>query len=177
MLVDIIFIFILYPPGARGQMYKMYEMYNNVQQCTTIYTKYTILWSSNLYKIYKTCGAAALLPFHIVHQFLLHNYRLLLRIIRTIRTIHAIRTYVYYTYPSRTCIYYTSLHVSITVPQYHKQKKSSGNLPLLIKQTVLYTINSVILTTAMFKLLDSVPMPVKHFFLFICKLIIHCIIQ
>ena len=127
MLVDIIFIFILYPPGLVVKCTKCTKcttIYNNIRQ---IYNKYTILWSSNLYKIYKTRGTAALWRGPIAYQFLLYNYRLLLHIIRIIRTIHTIRTYVYYTYTSRTCVYYVYLHVSITVPRYHKQKKSSGN--------------------------------------------------
>lgn len=127
MLVDIIFIFILCPPGLVVKCTKCTKcttMYSNIRQ---IYAKYTILWSSNLYKIYKTRGTAALCHFHIAHQFILYNYRLLLRIIRIIRTVHTTRTYVYYTYATRTCVYYVYLHVSVTVPWYHKQKKSSGN--------------------------------------------------
>ena len=127
MLVDIIFIFILYSPGLVVKCTKCTKcttMYNNIRQ---IYAKYTILWSSNLYKIYKTRGAVALWHHHIAHQFLLYNYRLHLRIIRIICTMHAIRTYVYYTYTTRTYVYYAYLHVSITVSRYHKQKKSSGN--------------------------------------------------
>ena len=64
LLVDIIFIFILYSPWARGQMYKMYEMYNNVQQYTSnirqIYNTMELQFIQNIQNTWH--GGAATLP-------------------------------------------------------------------------------------------------------------------